>query len=158
MSNEIGSRGEFIFAMLLSRRDAVQKSLFKPIFLGDKQPTVDFYVDLLNYPHKKGFFFANVKATTLGYTADGTKLKILVDKAELSELLKYPTPTYLFGIDAVEEKGYFINVNHINTHNNLNGLSVEYPINVQNISALWEEVKQFWDINHSIHAFTSKFN
>ncbi len=97
MSNEIGSRGEFIFAMLLSRRDAVQKSLFKPIFLGDKQPTVDFYVDLLNYPHKKGFFFASVKATTLGYTADGTKLKILVDKAELSELLKYPTPTYLFG-------------------------------------------------------------
>ena len=75
MSNEIGSRGEFIFAMLLSRRDAVQKSLFKPIFLGDKQPTVDFYVDLLNYPHKKGFFFASVKATTLGYTADGTNLK-----------------------------------------------------------------------------------
>ena len=64
----------------------------------------------------------------------------------------------MFGIDAVEEKGYFINVNHINIHNNLNGLSVEYPINVQNISALWEEVKQFWDINHSIHAFTSKFN
>ena len=158
MSNEIGSRGEFIFAMLLSRRDTTQRSLFKPIFLGDKQPTVDFYVDLLHYARKKGFFFASVKATTLGYTADGTKLKILVDKDELSELLKFPSPTYLFGIDVIEEKGYFINVNHIETDSNLNGVPVKHLIDTQNIIALWEEVKQFWDTNDSIHSFTSKFN
>lgn len=157
MSNDIGSRGESIFGMLISRYVDPYGSLFKPVFLGDKYPTVDFHIDLLNYTDKKGFFFASIKTTTQGYSADKTKLKIHVSKEELRELSKFPIPVYLFGIDAMEEKGYFICANDINTNSNLNGLPHKYPIDKPHVIALWEEVKQFWDTNRSIYTFTSKF-
>lgn len=157
MSNDIGKRGERIFTVLLGRYFEPNGYLFDPIFLGDKYPTVDFYVDLLNYPDKKGFFFVSVKTTTQGYTADKTKLKIQVSKEELRELVKYPIPVYLFGIDAVNEKGYFTCVNHIDTGNNLSGLSVEYPLERAFVNELWEEIRCFWDKNKSIDSFTSKF-
>lgn len=157
MSNDIGSRGESIFGMLLSRYFDSYGSLFKPIFLGDKYPTVDFYVDLLNYSDKKGFFFASIKTTTQGYTAGKNKLKIHVSKEELNELTKFPVPVYIFGIDAIEEKGYFMSANDIDTDKNLNGLSHKYPIDRLHVIELWEEVKQFWDTNSSIYTFTSKF-
>jgi hypothetical protein len=63
MSNRIGKRGENIFA---SRNIASKGFLLDPTFLGDKFQTVDFHVDLLQYSFK-GFFYASVKTTTLGY-------------------------------------------------------------------------------------------
>lgn len=157
MSNDIGKRGERIFTVLIGRYFDPNGYLFDPIFLGDKYPTVDFYLDLLSYTDKKGFFFVSVKTTTQGYTSDKSKLKIQVSKDELKELIKYPILVYLFGIDAVEEKAYFTCVNHIDANNNLNGLSVGYELNKLSMNLLWEEVKLFWDNNHSIHSFTSKF-
>lgn len=157
MSNDIGKRGERIFTMLSGRYFDPKGYLFDPIFLGDKYPTVDFYVDLLNNKDKKGFFFVSVKTTTQGYTADKTKLKIQVSKEELKELVKYPVPVYLFGIDAEAEKGYFTCVNHIDTNANLNGLSVDYPLDKFYANELWREVKNFWDNHRVIDFFTSKF-
>ena len=157
MSNEIGKRGERIFAFIVGKSFAPHGYLFDTVFLGDKYPTVDFYVDLLNYTVKKGFFFASVKTTTQGYTTEKNHLKIFVSKEELQELVKYQVPTYVFGIDAVEEKGYFTRVNHINIDQNLSSLSLAYPMESPYLWELWEEVKLFWDNNGSIHSFTSKF-
>ena len=157
MSNEIGKRGERIFAFIIGKSFAPYGYLFDTVFLGDKYPTVDFYIDLLNYHTKKGFFFASVKTTTQGYTTEKNHLKIFVSKEELQELVKYPVPTYLFGIDAIEEKGYFTCVNHIDTEQNLSSLSLKYPMEPAYLSALWAEVKHFWDNNNSIHSSTSKF-
>jgi hypothetical protein len=157
MSNDIGSRGESIFGMLVSRYFDPFGFLFKPIFLGEKYPTVDFYVDLLSYTDKKGFFFASIKTTTQGYTADKTKLKVYISKEELRELSKFPVPVYIFGIDAIAEKGYFVCANDIDTDKNMNGISLKYPIDRPHIIELWEEVKQFWVANSSIYTFTSKF-
>ena len=157
MSNDIGKIGERIFTVLIGRYFDPNGYLFDPIFLGDKYPTVDFYVDLLNNQEEKGFFFVSVKTTTQGYSADKTKLKIHVSKEELKALTKYPVPVYLFGIDAVEEKGYFTCVNHIDTNSNLSGLPVAYPLEITYMNTLWNEVKQFWNANHSIDSFTSKF-
>jgi hypothetical protein len=58
-SNRIGKRGENIFATIISRNVASRGFLFDPTFLGDKFPTVDFHVDLLQYPYK-AFFYASV--------------------------------------------------------------------------------------------------
>src|SRR5690349_22477887 len=113
MGNIIGKRGESIFSTLISRYVDPVGFLLDPTFLGDKFPTVDFYVHLLNYSHKKAFFFASVKTTTLGYNADNTKLKITVEKEELAELIKYQLPVYLFGIDENRETGYFICANKL---------------------------------------------
>src|SRR3954447_7539870 len=112
MGNVIGKRGESIFSIIISRYVDPAGFLLDPTFLGEKFPTVDFYVHLLNCDTKKAFFFASVKTTTLGYTADNTKLKITVDKAELAELIKYPVPVYLFCIDENREVGYFVCANY----------------------------------------------
>ena len=132
--------------------------MLDPTFLGDKFPTVDFYVHLLNYNTKKAFFFASVKTTTLGYTANNTKLRITVNKAELAELIKYSVPIYLFGIDENEENGYFVCANHLDTTKNLNGISTRFPMNSINIDLLWKEVANYWNNNKEIMKFVSHFN
>src|SRR5262249_37902028 len=113
MSNQIGKRGESIFSAIIGRSIPSRGFLLDPTFLGDKFPTVDFHVGLLEYPYK-GFFYASVKTTTLGYTTDGSKLKINVGKEELDELARFSMPVYIFGIDEVEEKGYFLSANNLN--------------------------------------------
>src|SRR4051812_40627594 len=138
MGNVIGKRGESIFSTIISRYVDPAGFLLDPTFLGEKFPTVDFYVHLLNYNTKKAFFFASVKTTTVGYTADNTKLKITVDKAELAELIKYPIPVYLFGIDENKEIGYFVCANHLDATKNLNGIPTKYSVNATNVRLLWE--------------------
>ena len=158
MSNTIGKRGESIFSTIISRYVHPAGFLLDPAFLGDKFPTIYFYVHLLRYNAAKAFFFASVKATTLGYTANGTKLKITIDKAELTELVKYPVPVYLFGIDENKELGYFICANHLDANNNLNGIPTRFPVNANNINLLWKEVANYWDNNKEFTKFVSHFN
>ena len=45
MSNDIGKIGERIFTVLIGRYFDPKGYLFDPVFLGDKYPTVDFYVE-----------------------------------------------------------------------------------------------------------------
>ncbi|WP_170971140.1 DUF4365 domain-containing protein [Ilyomonas limi] len=158
MGNVIGKRGESIFSTIISRYVDPAGFLLDPTFLGEKFPIVDFYVHLLNYNIKKAFFFASVKTTTLGYTADNTKLRITVDKAALAELIKYPVPVYLFGIDENEEVGFFICANHMDTNKNLSGIPTLFPVNAINIALLWKEVANYWNNNKEITKFVSHFN
>jgi hypothetical protein len=157
MSNHIGKRGENIFSTIISRYVPTAGFMLDPTFLGEKFPSVDFHVDLLNYPHKKGFFFASVKTTTRGYNADQSRLKITVDKDEIAELNKFPVPVYLFGIDENEETGFFLNANSLDNTHNLNGIPVDYPVNLDNIERLWKEVANYWDNNNEITKFVSHF-
>jgi hypothetical protein len=158
MANIIGKRGESIFSTIISRYVDPVGFLLDPTFLGEKFPTADFYVHLLNYNTKKAFFFASVKTTTLGYTADNTKLKITIDKAEPTELIKYQIPVYLFGIDENKELGYFVCANHLDINKNLNGIPIMFPVNAINIALLWKEVANYWNNNKEITKFVSHFN
>jgi hypothetical protein len=157
MHDFIGKRGEVIFTNIISRNTDPLRFLFDPTFMGEKFSGVDFYVGL-NYTLKKGFFLASIKATTLGYSADGTRIKIVVDKEEIDLLSKFQAPVYLFGIDAIHEKGYFINANKLDKSKNLNGIPVKYPINSEHMELLWMEVKTYWDNNREITKFISHFN
>jgi hypothetical protein len=158
MGNIIGKRGESIFSTIISRYVDLVGFLLDPTFLGDKFPTVDFYVHLLNYNLRKAFFFASVKTTTLGYNANHSKLKITVEKEELAGLVKYQLPVYLFGIDENKELGYFICANHLDAKRNLKGISTRFPVNAININLLWMEVANYWNINNGITNFVSHFN
>jgi hypothetical protein len=158
MSNKIGKRGENIFSTIISRFVDPVGFMLDPTFLGDKFPSVDFYIDLLNYSQKRGFFFASVKTTTLGYNPSKTKMKITVDKEEIAELNKFQVPVYLFGIDEKSENGYFICANKLDNGQHLNGLPTKYPIDTQHINELWKEVANYWDNNHEITKFASYFN
>lgn len=158
MSNQIGKRGENIFATIISRYIDPIGFMLDPTFLGEKFPTVDFYVELLNYPDKKGFFFASVKTTTLGYYAQNKRLNINVDKTAIAELQKFRVPVYLFGIDEKSEKGYVVCANSLDNQQNLNGFPTNHPINTKHIQLLWKEVANYWDNSNEITKFASYFN
>lgn len=157
MSNKIGKRGESIFATIISRNISSKGFLFDPTFLGDKFPTVDFHVGLLEYPFK-GFFYASVKTTTLGYFPGGERLRITIDKDEIEQLCKFVLPVYIFGIDEVHEKGYLISGNNWDKSMNINGILTKYPVDSVNIELLWKEVANYWDNSREMTKFVSSFN
>ena len=157
MSNRIGKRGENIFATIISRNIASKGFLLDPTFLGDKFQTVDFHVDLLQYSFK-GFFYASVKTTTLGYYPEGDRMRITIDKDEIAELSKFVLPVYIFGIDEIEEKGYLISANNLDKAMNVNGVITKYPVNSANIELFWKEVAAYWDNRREMTKFVSSFN
>jgi hypothetical protein len=67
--NLIGARGERIAMNLLTRAHGRAEPFFRPTFLGEKYPAVEFFVELIGAPgNQVAFFFAQVKATRRGYT------------------------------------------------------------------------------------------
>ncbi len=56
MGNVIGKRDESIFSTIISRYVDQKGFLLDPTFLGEKFPTVDFYVHLLSKNDIKAFF------------------------------------------------------------------------------------------------------
>jgi hypothetical protein len=157
MSNKIGKRGESIFSTIISRYIEPGGQFLEPWFLDSKFPTVDFHVDLLQYELKRGFFFASVKTTSLGYYSDKSKLNIDIDKKEIIALKKFTVPVYLFGIDVKKEEGFFINANTLNENENLNGITTKYPVNNDFLLLLWKEVSEYWDDNNEISNFKTYF-
>ncbi len=103
----------------------------------------DFIVELCNAGSSTPFFFVQVKATRLGYTRRENRLKVQVSQARIRGLVSYPAPTYLVGIDDVDEKGYLVSVNGENL-TSLSSLSTAFPINAPNRQQLWNEVKAYW--------------
>lgn len=65
----IGARGEAIVTNLLTRRHGRDGPLFRPQFLGEKYPAIDFSVELVGVAgDHTPFFFPQAKTTATGYT------------------------------------------------------------------------------------------
>lgn len=154
----VGRRGENIFSAIIGRCAEPDGHLLSAYFLGEKFSAVDFYVELLKYDTKRGFFFASVKATRSGYDRTFKKIRIKLNKKEIAELNKFQAPVYLFAIDERQETGYFICANKLDKSKTLNGIPLTYPINRLNIHLLWKEVANYWESNNEISKFVSVFN
>lgn len=90
-ANVIGSSGENIAKAILE-----YFPIFKVVFLGEKFPIVDFYVEI-DEDNKSYPFLVQVKATT----SDLTKrkyLRVSVPKVKYGSLHKKPIPTYVGGV------------------------------------------------------------
>ncbi len=143
--DRIGERGESIFRLLITEFDGLPEPRFHPVFLGDKHPGVDFLVGLTGTGSTTPFFFAQVKATRQGYRSRDGRLKMgRLSREELLAIARYPAPTYLFGIDVIRECGFILSVNE-EEYSHLNGFPTAYPINPENRSRLWHEVKRYWE-------------
>ncbi|MEI6122705.1 MAG: DUF4365 domain-containing protein [Bacteroidota bacterium] len=155
MKNIIGDRGEHIFSVLISEK--VNNSyLFKPSFLGEKWPTIDFYVELINTQNNLPFFcLFQIKSTSKNYTKKAHKLKVHFSLNDLQRLSAFHAPTYIVGIDESNKLGYFLSAN--NTFNSpINNLPTTFPLDVNNLLLLWQEVIAFWSNSH-ISTFKSQF-
>lgn len=68
------------------------RPIFRPRFLGDKYPTFDYIVEVVDPP--ACFFFVQVKATTKGYTEHRPyRLKVQVSQDDIDRMVAYPAPT-----------------------------------------------------------------
>ncbi len=82
-SEDIGDRGQWLFSLLLTDICGRDDPFFRPQFLGDKNPTFDHIVEVVD--QQSYFLFVQVKGTTLGYTAEERRLRVqLTQDAGLS--------------------------------------------------------------------------
>ncbi len=155
MSNELGQRGEFLFSTIITRFYGRDTPIFRPYFLGDKWPLVDFVVELLNAGDVTPYFFAQVKTTRSGYTKIDKRLRVHIRWDDMRKLALYPAPTYIVGIDDVWEEGYIISANG-EWLSRMSSFPTTFPLNEPNQIILWEEVKEFWTTGR-LRRFASHF-
>jgi hypothetical protein len=118
--------------------------MFRPQFLGDKWPTADFIVELLDARNVKPFFFVQVRTTHFASAVDAERLAIQVNRNTLSSLGQYPAPTYIAGVDSKKKTCYLISANGeaISGYSSIGrAFSLEDDTVLER---LWTEVSGFW--------------
>lgn len=147
----IGKRGESIAVVRLTQLFGPIQPLFRPHFLGDTYPTIDFLVELLGVPTSLGvvpFFFIQAKATTSGYVKLNGNLKVRVSRADMARYVCYPAPTYIFGIDEPGERAYVFAAT-TGGPRQLSSPPTRYPLDQPNLQALYDEVLDYWTTSGS---------
>jgi hypothetical protein len=160
MQNATGERGETIFKELISKFDDNQPPRFRPGFLGDKWPTFDFLVELVDAPPPTPFFFVQVKATRQGFTQRKHRLNVQVSQDTIVAMADHPAPTYLAGIDVRDQKenGWLLAVTG-HTRTRLPSLPTNHPIDKPNRTRLYDEVAAYWQArapNPMLSAFVTR--
>ena len=107
-SDQIGRHAELIAAELLSRPvgPPFRRPLLRVVFLGDKYPTADLLVDVLDPSDNScGFCFVQVKGTT-GGSATAARMKVDVPVDRFNRLCRLPAPAYLLAVDLFARDAY----------------------------------------------------
>jgi hypothetical protein len=140
-----GKRGEAIFVESMLNFCGNRMPYFDPVFLGEKNETIDYMIKLEGVKTRTLFFFVQVKTTRLGYTRDKTspRLKVRVSRADIAKIKQYTAPVYLVGIDEPRSLAFIIAVND-KTVGQVSSLSTKYPLNCTNLRRLWDEVQEYW--------------
>jgi len=155
ISDAIGRRGEAIFVVLVTKLHPGRGPMFRPQFLGDKWPVADFLVELEGARQQIPYFFVQVRSTRGGYTRGDRRLKVRASAKEVAALASYPAPTYLVGIDELQEVGYIVATTPDQVKP-VTSLSIRFPITPDNRKRLWDEVNAFWS-KRRLPAFRSAF-
>jgi hypothetical protein len=144
-----GLRGEAIVELCLTDYRNFAKPLFRPGFLGDKWPAIDFYVELCNVTGSVPYFFAQVKATVKALTKKSHALRISAKKRDIQRLLRLPGPTYIFGIHEPSQR-VFVRSVHLGTPvKAMTQIPLSHELTSGNLAVLHNEVRTFWQsLNH----------
>lgn len=144
LQDAIGLRGESIFFVALTKLYGRTNPLFNPRFLGEKYPSVDYIVELID-PSAQiiPYFFVQVKTTRAGYTKRRHRLKAAISSKDMLPLALLPAPTYVVGVDEVNEVAYIVAANRSYTQG-LSSISTQFPLNQQTQENLFLEVREFW--------------
>jgi hypothetical protein len=143
----VGVRGEKIVELCLTDYEQYQMPLFRPGFLGDKWPAIDFYVELLGSRRRNFFFFAQAKSTRRPLRAAATHVHISSKKKDVHGLIKTPGPTYMFAVHE-PSKRVFVQCVHSKTPvRAITRISVANELTPPRLKALHDEVSLFWRAN-----------
>lgn len=143
--NYIGKRGEAIAAASLLDFCGNPHPYFGPYFIGDKCPTYDLLVQVLDAGASSPYFLAQVKATSLGYNKETLNLKVALRASDVQRMVRCPIPTYLIGVDEPSAKAYIVSI-HGKLTSRIGSIPSAYPLDRSNLKRLWEEVVAHWKI------------
>lgn len=142
----IGNLGEWIAAVVFTHPvdDGYGRPLFRPVFLGEKYPTADLLVDILDERGQAiGFFFVQVRARMESSGPLG-RLPIKLGLERYERLHRLPIPAYVVGVEIEQERAYIVaafkrrstGISSITTAFSLRNDAVRIR--------LYEEVREFW--------------
>jgi hypothetical protein len=138
--DDIGERGQWIFALIMTELCGRDEPFFRPRFLGDKHPTFDYLVELVDVPQY--FFFVQVKATTQGYTQRAPiRLKVQVSQADVDRMVACPAPTYVVGIDLPGQDAFLLSINE--PRGRVSSLTTAHRIGCATLETLAAEVRDY---------------
>jgi hypothetical protein len=139
----IGKRGEAMATARLMDFCGNAEAYFDVHPLGEKCPTFDYLVEVVNAGDSVPYFLAQVKTTQKGFTKKERRLLVQVDAEDIRRMVRCPFPTYLIGVDEPNDRAYIVSV-----HGNMNGpiasMPSRYPLTPRNLLRLWEEVTAHW--------------
>ncbi len=139
-----GFRGEKIVELCLTDYSDFPKPLFRPGFLGDKWPAIDFYVELTAVRGKRLYFFVQAKATTSTLTEHSTNLSVSTKKKDIDRLLRIPGPTYILGIHEPSKRVFIRSVHTGIPVKAITRIPIIYELTSANLRELHEEVHNYW--------------
>jgi len=153
----IGKRGESIFSVLITTW-CNRAPLFFDVFLGEKHPTTDFFVELVNPNVGKAGFYVQVKSTKGNYKGkgDGREIDVEISKEDVAELKKILAPVYVVGIDILAQRGFIKGISQ-ETTGGIYGISTRRSLTCRTLKALWKEVDEYW-AGKPMLAATSRFS
>ncbi len=138
----VGTRGEIFVEVCLTNYKSFATPLFRPGFLGDKWPAIDFYVELLTVRNKTPYFFGQAKSTQTPLLK--SSLRISAKKRDIQRLLRIPGPTYIFGVHEPSQRVFIRSVHRGTPHKSITRIPITHELTPQNLRALHTEVLQFW--------------
>lgn len=139
-----GFRGESITELALTEFSEFVRPLFQPGFLGDKWPSIDFYVELNSVRGKRPYFFVQTKATRSRITARTTNLSVTTTKKGIERLLRIPGPTYIIGVHEPSKRAFIRSVHAGVPRQAITRIPLENELTSANLRILHTEVKDFW--------------
>ncbi len=153
LTDIIGDRGEIIFELAVTHYQTFGYPLFKPVFLGEKWPAIDYYVQLLRTEEITPFFFVQIKSTHNDINDE--TLSISLTKEQSGNLFKMTAPTYLVGIHEPTQRAFIRSV-HTKPAQGIYKIPLKYELTPKNLKILHQEVYDFWK-NTIYKPFTSAF-
>jgi len=121
--------------------------MFRPHFLGEKYPTLDFLVELVGATGSLvPYFFVQAKATTQGFTKRPRNLRVHVSEVDMRRLVAYTARPYTIGVDAAREEGFIIAA-ITGGPRRIPSLTTRHPLNQATLQLLYDEVPLFWQTN-----------
>lgn len=139
--DDIGERGQWLFAIMMTELCGRAEPYFRPRFLGDKYPTFDYIVELVDHPQY--YFFVQVKTTTQGFTSTApSRLKVQVPQSDVDRMVACPAPTYVVGIDMEGPGGFLLSVNE--ARDQVASLLTTFKIDCTVLANLADEVRAYW--------------
>jgi hypothetical protein len=111
--------------------------------LGEKCPTFDYLVELINAGDSVPHFLTQVKSTQKEFTKKERRLLVQVDEEDVRRMVQCPFPTYLIGVDEPNDRAYVVSVCG-SMRGPIASMPSKYPLTPRNLHRLWEEVTVHW--------------